>query len=115
VVELVAARLRRELAESIERKLKRLGLASRNAGVVDQVVLPQRGDGRCKIRQRGAGIFRDGFDVDIERVEKEPAAWKIGTCFLGPVIEQRMQRIETNRRSAELGRDLDQVGKIGEV
>src|SRR6266545_6399626 len=99
VVELASSCFGRERAKSIECKAKRLRLALRNARIVNQIALPQRRDRGLKFCQRGAWTFRDGFDVDIERVEKHPAAWKIGARFLGPVIEQRMQRIESNPRS----------------
>ena len=55
------------------------------------------------------------LDVDIERVEKQPAVRRIGAAIAGPIVEQGMQRIEADAVGAEMVRELDQAGEIGEI
>src|SRR6185437_13337972 len=64
-----------------ENRLLQLG----DRGVVDQLTLAQRGKPRrpagCsgpRLRRRALGEIRRRFDVDVERIEEEPARRRIG-------------------------------------
>src|SRR5258708_27448149 len=62
-----------------------------------------------------SGKFRDGLDIDVERVEKKPAVRRIRAGGVSVLIKQRMQRIERNAGGTELGRKGEQARQIGEV
>ena len=66
-------------------------------------------------RQRALGVFRDRFDIDIERVEKQPGAGRIGARRFGMREEQGMQRIEADDGGTDIGRHIDQFAEVGEV
>ena len=86
-------------AEDVDRRdVQRLRLDIRDTGIVDEVVASAALRWRSKFGQRGARKFGNGFDVDVERIEEKPAAWKIRACLVGPVVEQSVQRIESDRR-----------------
>ena len=55
------------------------------------------------------------FDVDIERVEKQPAVRRIGAAIARAVVEQRVQRIEADAVGAEMIGEFDQAGEVGEI
>ena len=60
--------------------------------------------------------FLDRLDVDIERIEEQPAVRRVRTAGrAGPVIELRVQRIESDARAAKVGNDFQQVGEIAEI
>ena len=51
--------------------------------------------------------FLDRLDVDVERIEKQPAVRRIRTARAsGPVIELRVQRVEPDAGAAEIGDDV---------
>jgi len=104
---------------------RRLGLECREAcaqclpfqsghgDVVDHVECPQA-------RQRGFGRgvepkFGKLFDVDIKRVEKQPAVRRIRAAIARTVVKQRMQRIETDAVGAEAMGQFDQALEVGEI
>ena len=88
-------------AANAERSARHFSPAT--AGIVDDVARPQVRQRRLQ-RRRSALEFRKFFDIDIERVEKQPAVRRIGTAIAGPVVEQRMQRIEADAVGAEMMR-----------
>src|SRR5262245_48176995 len=57
--------------------------------------------------------FRHSFDIDVERVEKQPAVRIIGAQFFRPVIEQRMQGIEPYPSRSELRGKVDESKEVG--
>ena len=60
--------------------------------------------------------FLDRLHVDIERIEKQAAVRGVWTARrIGPVIELRMQRVESHSRAAEAGNDFQQAREIAEV
>ena len=64
----------------------------------------------------GIGLkFRKLFDVDIERVEKQPAVRRIGAAIARAIVEQGMQRIEADAVGAEMIGEFDQAGEVGKV
>ena len=82
-------------------------------GIVDEIALPQF---RERNAVHGARLkSRDAFDVDIERIEKQPAVGRIGAAVIGPIVEQCMQRIEADAIRAQLSRQFDQPFEIAEV
>ena len=63
---------------------------------------------------RGHGVRPNSgmrFDIDIERVEEQPAVRRIRTGIAGPVVEQRMQRVEADAVGARSVRQLDQLSR----
>ena len=61
------------------------------------------------------GVFRDRFDIDIERIEKQPRAGRVGARLLGAGKEQRVQGVEPDHGGSDIGGDVDQFAKVGEV
>ena len=83
--------------------------------IVDEVLFPERFDVALEFRPRCLRKFGNGLDVDVERIEEMPAVGKIRAGLLGPVVEQGMQRIESDRRGAVRGGDVDQVCEVREI
>ncbi|MGY3656972.1 hypothetical protein ACVJ19_003635 [Bradyrhizobium sp. USDA 376] len=73
-----------------------------------------RGSGG-RVGDEVGGIFRDRLDVDIERIEKQPAVRRIGAAIGRLIVEQHMQRIEADAVGAELLGEPDETGEIGEI
>ena len=84
-----------------------------DADIVDDIALPAAAPAPPVVGVRLK--FGDLLDVDIERVEKQPAVRRIGAAVARPVVEQRMQRIEADAVGAELCGQLDQAFEIGEI
>src|SRR3954449_13182845 len=85
------------------RELERQRLGVCNSMVVDNIVVSEPQD---RVSQPGCfqpGKFRHRLNVDIEWIEEEPAVGKIRTCLVRPIIEQSMQRVESDARCAEIG------------
>src|SRR5262249_46423584 len=84
-------------------KLERAHFGVRYALVVDEVLFAKMLD---LVRQAGRvrpGKFRNGIDVDVERVEKEAAVGGIGARVLRPVDEQGVQRVEPDAGGTQVG------------
>ena len=84
-------------------ELERARLDRCNPVIVDGALVPKPPD---LFRQPGRaqpGKFRHRPDVDIKRIEKEAAIGKIWTCLMRPIIEQSMQRVESDTRRPEIG------------
>ena len=94
----------------------RCGARAISAGdgdIIDDLARPQR----CE-RVAGPGIeikFRQLFDVDIERIEKQPAVGRIRAAIAGTIVEQRVQRIEADAVSAKMRGEFDHAFEIGEI
>ena len=109
---LLAARLGVGL-ESSKGRAKRPPLQAGDADVIDDIACPQR---RQRLACFGIGLkFGKLFDVDIERVEKQPAVRRIGAAIARAIVEQGMQRIEADAVGTEMIGEFDQAGEIGEV
>ena len=72
------------------------------------------------MRERGLDLrvhakFRELLDVDIERIEKQPAVRRIGTAIAGTIVEQGMQRIEADAVGPQVMRQFDQAAQVGEI
>ncbi len=61
------------------------------------------------------GDVGEFLDVDIERIEKQPAVRRIGAAIGRTVVEQGMQRIETDAVGAQLTGEPDQRFEIGKI
>ena len=60
--------------------------------------------------------FLDRLDVDIERIEKQPAVRRVRTArATRPVIKLRVQRVEPDAGAAEIGDDVEQLREIAEI
>ena len=66
-------------------------------------------------RRNDAGKFGKRFDIDIERVEKQPAIGRVGARLVGTIREQRMQRIEADAGRAAVRRNRHQPPEIAEI
>ncbi len=60
--------------------------------------------------------FLDRLDVDVERIEKQPAVRRIRAARAArPVIKLRVQRVEPDAGAAEIGDDVQQRREIAEI
>ena len=67
------------------------------------------GDETCRMI---AVEFLDRLDVDVERIEKQPAVRRIRAArAVRPVVELRVQRIEPDAGAAEIGDDFQQLAR----
>jgi len=94
--EIGAARSARGCAETSMRETQSGELGARDKFVGYHVGGAQRGDFRFEPGSPQAGKFRDGLDVDVERVEKQSAVRRVGTGLLGAIGKQRMQWIQAD-------------------
>jgi len=67
-----------------------------DGGIIDDIAPPQPDDGVVAFGESTGLKFRKLFNVDIERIEKQPAVRRIGAAIGRAVIEQRVQRIEAD-------------------
>ena len=99
--------------ESSKGRAQRPPLQAGDADVIDDIACPQR---RQRLACFGIGLkFGKLFDVDIERVEKQPAVRRIRAAVARAVVEQGVQRIEADAVGAEMIGEFDQAGEVGEV
>ncbi len=99
-----ARRLRPEILEGCS---QRAPFQFGDRDIVDDVALSQPGEG-VAIAVKIAGLeFRQSFDVDVERIQKQPAVRRIGAAIGRPVIEQSMQRIEADAIGSQSGGEFD--------
>src|SRR5581483_1479602 len=61
------------------------------------------------------GEFGNSLDVDVERIEEQPAVGRIGARLFGPIREQGVQRVEPDAGSTDSSGKLDQLRQIGEI
>src|SRR5262245_30751212 len=103
------------IAKALIRDTECLALEQRHSNVVDDVVglqcLYLGPDFSC----RTGGIFGDRGNINVKRVEKQSAAWKVGARFQRAIVKQRMQRIEANGCCPHRGCNVDQVCEVGKV
>ena len=100
--------------ELLERRSQRAPFQSGDGDIVDNVALLSAGRARRCCAGIGLKIAKL-FDVDIERVEKQPAVGRIWAAIGRAVVEQRMQRIEADAVGAQMIGKFDQPFKIGEI
>src|SRR5436305_10966792 len=55
------------------------------------------------------------FDVDIQRIQKQPAVRRIWAAIGRPVVAQHVQRIEADSVGTELGCEFDQAVEIAKI
>ena len=94
-----------------------------NTRIVDERRGSQRRDGGLEFVRADffpglVAMFelRNGFDIEIQDVQKRPARRAVRTRLLGIVGEERMQRIDADDIGTGCRRLLDQrreVGKMG--
>ena len=82
-----------------------------NRDVIDGFALPQSRRGLCAFSQGAGWKLGNFFDVDIERVEKQPAVRRVRAAIAGPVVEQCVQRIEADAVCPEITRELDRCSR----
>ena len=101
--------------EAIERCAQRPPFQRGDGDIIDDIALPQPRDA---VAAPGEGVglkFGKLFGVDIQRIEKQPAVRRIGAAIAGPVVEQRVQRIETDAIRPQLAGEFDQPFEVGEI
>ena len=114
-VEIRAAPGRGGTPESGVRQMQRPHLGRGDALMGDQVAAAQRGNFGVEPGRGEAWKFRDRLDIDVERVEENPAVRRIGARLVRAVGKQRVQRIETYRRNATRSSQRHQPSKIAEI
>src|SRR5690606_40377110 len=60
-------------------------------------------------------IFRDGFDVQVQRVQESPAGRVIGTCVRIILPEGAVQWIQADKSSVVAGGEFDKPQQVGEI
>jgi hypothetical protein len=55
------------------------------------------------------------LDIDVKRVQEQPAIRRIRATVGRPVVKQRVQRIEPDTVGAQLGRHVDQASKVAKI
>src|SRR5262245_4831518 len=110
------ATLRRSIsAKRVIGDLQSAHLDARNRSVVQHLGCAQAIDFSLQGRFCLLHKFRHDFDVDVERVEKQPAVWIVGAQFFRPVVEQRMQGIEPYPSRSELRGKVDESKEVGKI
>src|SRR3954465_8452167 len=97
------------------RKLEPPRLGVCNPVVVDNTVVPKPLDRVSQPGRFQPGKFRHRPNVDIKWIEKEAAVGKIRTCLVRPIIEQSMQRVESDARCPDIGGKVDERDQIGKI
>ena len=113
--ELLSALVGAILAKVFVGERERRHLDARDIRVVDELLFAERFDLALELPARRLRKLGDRLDVDIKRIEEVPAVRIVRTGFVGPVVEQRMQRIEPDRGRAERSGHLDQVREVAEI
>jgi hypothetical protein len=106
------AAVRGELRIDVAQRRK-LGLRDRE--VIHQLGAAKSRDGGREPGRVARAVFGYRLDVDVERIEKQPAARRVRAAGAPPVVEPRVQRIEPDTGAAELRHDLQQIGEIGKI
>ena len=95
------------LFDALERQLQRAPFQLGDAGIIDNGALPQPGDLTGAFGERLGSKLRHFINIDIKRVQKQPAVRRIGAAIGGAIIEQRMQWIETDAVSSQMARQFN--------
>ena len=114
-IELVAADTARGFHETVKGGAQGSPFQRRHIGIGDTIAFAQPRGGRGRVRDEVCRKFRDGLDVDIERIEKQPAVRRIGAAIGRMIVEQHMQRIEPDTVGAQLLGEPDEARQIGEI
>ncbi|MEY9443706.1 hypothetical protein ABIE82_001154 [Bradyrhizobium diazoefficiens] len=114
-VELIAADAARAPHEAVKGSAQGEPFQRRHVGIGDAIAFAQPRGGRGRIGDEVRGKFRDRLDVDVERIEKQPAVRRIGAAIGRVVVEQHVQRIEADAVGPELFCEPDEIGKVGEI
>ncbi len=91
------------LPETGEQHFQPRLLGAPDAGVVDEIACTQP-RGRTDQLVDTGNVSRARFcaNIDVERIEEQPAGRRIGTGVFGSIREERVERIERNRTPAGL-------------
>jgi len=101
--------------EDLKRRSQPAPFQFGDGGIIDDIALPQPHDGVAVFGESTGSKFRKFFNVNIERIQKQPAVRRIGAAIGGAVIEQRVQRIEADTIRPQLAREIKQPFEVGEV
>src|SRR5450631_2293021 len=101
--------------EGVKRRAQRAPFQFDDGGIIDDIACSQPRDGVAAFSESTALQFRQLLNVDIERIQKQPAVWRIRAAMGGAVIEQRMQWIEADAIRSQLAGEFDQPFEIGEI
>jgi len=109
-------------SKSIEQRAQDRQLQTCDRLIVDQRRIAAMGEVALEVRRIGHCAhafgrieFRNGGYLDEQDVEKETARRRIRACALGRVEKHRMQRVEPDHRSAEVGGDVGETLEIAEI
>ena len=96
-------------------KPQRTLLQRSDARIVHQLGIPQPFDLGMALRHEMLRQFRQRRHIDIDRIQKQAAVRRIRAAIFSLIIEQRVQRIETDARRAEICRPPQQDLQIGKI
>jgi hypothetical protein len=86
-----------------------------DADVSDHVRRAQRVNFLVESSRRGAREFRNRLDVDIERIEIQPAVGCVGAGPFGAFRKQCVERIQADPGGATRRREADELLEIAEI
>jgi hypothetical protein len=101
--------------EGIKRRPQRTPFQFADGDVIDDIASSQPGERAAGLGQNAGLKSRKLFDVDIKRIEKQPAVRRIGAAIGRPVVEQRMQRIEADTVGPQMACQFDQPFEVGKI
>src|SRR6267154_4365771 len=101
--------------EGVKRRSQRAPFQLGDGAIIDDIARSQPGDGVAAFSESTGLQFRQFLNVDIERIEKQPAVRRIGAAIGGAVIEQRVERIEADTIRPQLAREIKQPFEVAEV
>ncbi len=73
--------------EGVKRRSQRAQLQFGDGGIIDDIARSQPGDGVTAFSQSPTRQFRQSLNVDIERIQKQPAIRRIRAAIGRTVIE----------------------------
>ena len=114
-VELVAADTARGFHEAVEGGTQGQPFQGRHVRIGHTIALTEPRGGRGRVGDEVGGKFRDRLDVDVERIEKQPAVRRIGAAVGRMVVEQHMQGIEPDAVGPQLLGQPNETGEVGEI
>jgi hypothetical protein len=109
-------------SENVEQRAEDRQLQTCDRPVVDQRRIAAMGEAALEVGRIGHCAhafgrieFRNGRYLDKQDIEKKPARGRVRACALRCVEKHRMERVEPDHRSAEVGGEFGEAFEIAEI